>query len=95
MTCSSCKYLKEGDRKEGSACGTCYYCSKLKKHVNGSNSKCNEFDKAYARKTYICDKIYKEGLNYCDDSTPISLYILLLIIMSTIALISNFILGIN
>ena len=94
MTCSSCKYLKEGDRKAG-ACGACYYCSKIKKYVNGSNSKCNEFERAYARSTYTCDIIYEEGLTHSSDNTPISIYVLLLIIVSIIAFISNFILEIN
>lgn len=28
MSCSSCKYLKESDKKEGAVSGCCYYCSK-------------------------------------------------------------------
>ena len=30
MTCSSCKYLKENKKYEGSLCGTKYYCEKIK-----------------------------------------------------------------
>lgn len=89
MSCSSCKYLKENDKKQGQVCGSCYYCSRKNCYVNGSNNKCNEFEKSYTRSTYLCNEIYENGEKYYDDTTPISFYITLLIILSIIALISN------
>jgi len=42
MGCSRCKYLKEKDKKEGKQLGCLYYCSKMKKYVNG-NGCCSEY----------------------------------------------------
>ena len=89
MSCSSCKYLKENDKKEGQVYGCCYYCSKKKSFVNGSNNNCEEFANDYGRSTYECNKIFEDGEQYYDDTTPISFYILLLIILLILAFITN------
>lgn len=81
MSCSSCKYLKENDKKDGAVCGCCYYCSKKEKYVNGSNNVCDKYALAYCRDTYTCNKIFEDGDKYCDDSTDIGVYLILLIFL--------------
>ena len=88
MTCSSCKYLKEGDYQEGSISGKKHYCSKIKEYVNGSNDKCSAYEKSY-RSSYIDNQILEEGEKYYNDSTPIPVYILLVIIMLILVFITN------
>jgi len=89
MSCSDCKYLKENNKKEGGVCGSCYYCSKIKNYVNGSNNTCEKYERAYSRNSYTCDKIYHEGKEYYDDTTPISFYVVLLIFLTIVAIIVN------
>lgn len=62
---------------------------KKKCYVNGSNSKCEEFENAYGRGSYECNKIYEDGESYYDDTTPISAYLVLLIFLIIIAIIVN------
>ena len=89
MSCSSCKYLKGNDKKEGSVSGCCYYCTKINSYVNGSNNKCENYEKTYSRNNYECDKIYEEGKDFYDDSTPISFYVVLAVILAILAIIVN------
>ncbi len=89
MSCSSCKYLKEGDKKEGTVCGAQYYCEKIKAYIDASNNNCNDYEKSYARSNYTCSEMYDDGNNYYDDTTPNGVYVLLLIIMIILALIFN------
>ncbi len=81
MTCSSCKYLVETDKKEGALCGAKYYCTKTGCYVDGSSDKCNIFEKSYTRKNYTCNDIYNEGRMYSDDDKPVSFYIIVLILI--------------
>lgn len=81
MSCSSCKYLDENNKKNGCSSGCKYYCSKIETYVNGSNNSCNEFEKSYSRNSYICNKIYEEGEIYSDDTTSIEGYLFILIIL--------------
>lgn len=87
MTCSSCKYLKEKDKSEGSCSGCKYYCSKMNCYVNGSNSSCSNYEEAYYRDNYICNKIYEDGERYSDDNKPMSFYIFIAIILLIILFI--------
>lgn len=88
MGCSSCKYLKENDKKEGKQLGCKYYCTKMKKYVNG-NGCCNEYSEDYGRCTYKRDEIYRDGIKYSNDTTEISTYIFILIILIISGLIFN------
>ena len=88
MGCSSCKYLKENDKKEGKQLGCKYYCTKMKTYVNG-NGCCNEYSEDYGRCTYKRDEIYRDGIKYSNDTTEISTYIFILIILIISGLIFN------
>ena len=89
MSCSSCKYLKEDNKKDGLVCGCCYYCSKKEKYINGTNDVCDKYGLSYSRNTYTCNKIYEDGEKYCDDSTSIGFYLVLLIFLVIVAIIVN------
>ena len=89
MSCSSCKYLDTSKKNNGAISGCCYYCSKKKCYVNGSNSKCEEFETSYGRSSYECNNIYEQGEQYYDDTTPISAYLVLLVFLIIIAIIVN------
>ena len=89
MTCSGCKYLDNENKKEGQVCGCCYYCTKIKSYVNGSNNSCSEYEKSYGRNSYQCNTIYEEGEKYSNDTTPPSMYLFFLIIFIIIAIIAN------
>ena len=89
MSCSSCKYLNSDKKRNGAVSGCCYYCSKKKCYVNGSNTKCEEFESNYGRSSYECNKIFEEGECYYNDTTPTSLYIVLLVFMTIMAIIVN------
>ncbi len=89
MSCSSCKYLNVDKKSNGAVSGCCYYCSKKKCYVNGSNNSCCEFENNYGRRSYECNKIYEEGEHYCNDTTPMELYIIMVIFMIVIAIIVN------
>ena len=90
MTCSSCKYLKENKKYEGSLCGVKYYCEKIKEYVDGSNYCCNNYAKTYSRSNYDCDKICEEGRNFSDDDRPISYHIIILILIVLLGLLITF-----
>lgn len=87
MTCSSCKYLKEDKKYEGSVSGCKYYCEKYKTYFDGSNNSCEEYDKHYGRSSYTCDKIYEDGKDFYDDDRPISFYIVILVLILVLGFI--------
>ena len=74
MSCSSCAYLDESKKKK------CF--------VNGCNNSCNNYKSSF-RSNYECSRIYKEGKGYCDDTTPISFYLVILIGLLILGLILN------
>lgn len=90
MGCYSCKYLKYEDKKDGAVNGSVYYCTKIKRYVNGASEGCESYYKDYARKTYEKNEIYNNGRNYYNDSTPTSTYLVILIILLIISFIVNF-----
>lgn len=77
MTCSSCKYLKVNNKYEGALCGAKYYCTKVKKYVDGSEC-CSVYEKTYSRSNYECGIIYEEGKSFSDDNKSASYYIFVL-----------------
>lgn len=89
MGCYNCKYLKMEDRKDGKTNGSVYYCTKLKKYVNGADDGCDDYYKDYGRKTYESNEIYENGRHYNDDDTSIGTYLFLAIVLGIIALIVN------
>lgn len=91
MTCSSCNFLNELDEKKGKVSGACYYCKNKNCYINGSDDKCERFEKSYRRNSYECDNIYKEGLKYYNDDTPLEIYIIFLIFLIITGIIINFI----
>lgn len=88
MSCSSCKYLNECKKSEGAVSGCSYYCSKINSYINGTNS-CENYEKTYSRSNYECDKIYNDGKNYYNDTTPITFYLVLVAILLILAIIVN------
>lgn len=89
MTCSSCKYLNEKNKKKGHISGCKYYCSKIKNYTLGNNSACPKYEKSYCRKNIECDLIYEDGEDFYDDSKSMSFYIFILICLIILALIVN------
>jgi hypothetical protein len=89
MGCYNCKYLKISDKKDGALNGSVYYCTKMKKYVSGTSNGCDSFYKDYSRKTYESDEIYRNGIHYSDDTTPIGTYLVLVIILGIMAIIVN------
>lgn len=89
MGCYNCKYLKIDDRKDGKLNGSLYYCTKIKKYVNGSDEGCDSYYKDYLRKVYEGDEVYNNGVKYSDDNTSTGIYLFLAILLSIIALIVN------
>ena len=88
MSCSSCKYLNENKKSKGAVSGCCYYCSKCKDYVNGSNSSCDNYETS-GRSSYICGKIYEEGEGYYNDLTSNFVYLVVLLVMVILAIIVN------
>lgn len=89
MGCYNCKYLKYEDKKDGYVNGSVYYCTKIKKYVNGADDGCESYHKDIMRKTYESNEIFNNGKNYYNDSTPNSTYLFILIIFIIISLIVN------
>ncbi len=88
MSCSSCAYFDVSKKKNGEVSGCIYYCIKNKCFVNGCNGCCNNYKCSY-RPNYECNKIYNEGKSYCDDTTPVSFYLVILIVLVILGLIFN------
>ncbi len=90
MGCYNCKYLNKDDKKEGKINGCMYYCTKMKKYVNGASNNCSEYSKDYSRQSYENNEIYNNGRHYFDGSdTPLSVQIVLIIILIIIAIITK------
>lgn len=89
MSCSSCKNLNEKKKKNGSASGAMYYCEKTKKFVYGCDNACNHYEINKSRNDTICEEIYKNGKLFSDDQTPVSVYVIILIILVILAVIFN------
>lgn len=87
MSCSSCKYLKENNKYDGAITGCIYYCSKMNNYVNGANNSCDKYELAYSRKYYLCNKIYKDGETFYDDTTPNSFYLFVLAFLIILGII--------
>jgi hypothetical protein len=83
--CNSCKNLKEKDRKEGNL-GAVYFCSKKKTYVSGA-SVCDDYSEDIMRKTFKRDEIYRDGIKFSNDKTPIGAYVFVLIILVVLGLI--------
>ena len=86
MSCSSCNYLKESDRKDGALCGSLYYCEKKKCYINGSGC-CSNYQKSYTRSNSSCSEIYNAGNGFSDDDRPIAFHLVSLILIIIIGLI--------
>ena len=87
MYCCSCKNLDPKKKSPGKANGNLYFCKKAKTFVYASSSKCKNFEKASGRKSYEIDEIYKESKLYDNDTTPLGLYVILLIVLVIVGLI--------
>ena len=84
MNCYNCCHLKFDNKKGGKINGALYYCPKIKKYVYGNNEACEKYQYDNLRKTYIKDKIYLDGKNYCDDNTSLFSYVIILILILVI-----------
>lgn len=92
MTCSSCKNLNEKKKIEGKVSGCKYVCSKLKAPVYGSDTACSKYTKATSRSNDTCNKIYREGLNFDDDTHSASFYLIIgaiLLVLTIIVFLCN------
>ena len=90
MGCYNCEYLNKEDKKEGKINGCMYYCTKMKKYINGACDGCEAWSKDYKRANYENNEIYNNGRHFSDGSdTPLSLQIMLIIILIIIAIITK------
>lgn len=62
---ADCTYLKPNDKKAPGYCK----CTKIKKHVLANTEACDKFDRAYARRSYDCEKLYDEAKETSNKST--------------------------
>lgn len=85
--CCSCGNLDPKKNKAGKVNGNLYFCKKKKSFVNPTSTDCGKFEKAYKRKNYEIDEIYREGKIYDNDDTPMGLYVLILIVLIILAII--------
>ena len=90
MGCYNCAYLNVNNKKEGNTNGCLYYCTKIKKYVNGAYDSCEAYSDDYSRKTYENNEIYNNGKHYYNGSdTPLSIKVFLIIVLIIIAIICN------
>lgn len=85
--CCSCDNLDQKKNKAGKANGNLYYCKKQKTFINAKSEGCDKFERAYKRKAWEIDELYKEGKLYDNDNTPIGIYIVILIALIIVGLI--------
>lgn len=87
LFCCSCSNLDTKKKSAGKVNGNLYYCKKMKTYVNASKTGCEKFEKASGRKSWETDELYKDGKLYDNDTTPISLYLFLMVILIILGLI--------
>ena len=78
---------KDDNEDECECC--CDKLEKVKEYVNGAKNNCENYSYDYSRKTYEKDEIYKNGIDYSSDDTPIGTYIFILIVLIILGLIFN------
>ena len=61
-----------------------YFCKKQKQYINPSNTECEKFEKAFKRQNWESNEIYEAGKKYYNDSTPVGIYVFILIFMKGI-----------
>ena len=88
MECYNCEHLNKDDKKEGKINGCMYYCTKMKKYVNGSCDYCEAWSKDYKRFDYENNEIYNNGRHYYDGN-DISIKIIFVIILIIIAIFTK------
>ena len=59
----------------------------MKKYIRASNEICKNFSKSYTRDNDEYNKMYKEGLNYDNDSLSGSFYLIVGVILLVITLL--------
>lgn len=84
-SCSSCKNLKEKDKKEGNV-GAIYFCSKLKTYIQGNKS-CENYSEDIMRNTSKRDEIYRDGEKYSNTKGEVSTYIFIAVFLVILGLI--------
>ena len=77
--CCSCKNLDEKKKVNGHISGTKYYCKKVESYVSGDTDACKKYESCF-RSNNDVERIYTEGKKWSDDTTPIGVYFLMLII---------------
>ena len=87
MVCAGCKNLDGKKKSDGKNGGSVYYCKKIKKYIRASDEICKNFSKAYTRDNGEYNKMYKEGLNYDNDSLSGSFYLIVGVILLVITLL--------
>ena len=87
MVCAGCKNLDGKKKSDGKNDGSVYYCKKMKKYIRASNEICKNFSKSYTRDNDEYNKMYKEGLNYDNDSLSGSFYLIVGVILLVITLL--------
>lgn len=90
MACYNCEYLVAENKKEGNINGCLYYCTKMKKYVNGTDSGCDLHSKDISRSTSLNNEIYNNGRHYYNGNDfPLSIKVIFIFILVILAIIAN------
>ncbi len=85
-TCSSCKNLDTKKKVDGACSGAKYNCKKLKTYIAGDMDACEKYESCY-RSNDDCNKIYREGREWDNDTHSASFYFILAFILFIITFI--------
>ena len=76
--CSDCEYINTSDKKKEGI----YKCRVRKCYICSCDNSCDKFRETYAKTGYEKQKLYDLGKNVDEDTTPLTLYVIVLIVLS-------------
>lgn len=91
--CCSCDFLDVKKEKKGKVSGSKFLCKKKTKekkkdtYVNPTDVACEKHDKTWNRNVFQNQDIYNKGKHYDDNDTPISSYVIVLVLLIIFGLI--------
>lgn len=85
--CSDCDNLVKDKKKKGKSSGALYYCKKMEKFIDPTNSPCSGFAKCYLRNSFDNQEIYNDGKAYSNDTSSPGKYLFILIAVVVIGII--------
>lgn len=91
--CADCDFLDTKKEKKGKVSGSMFLCKKQTKakkkdvYVNPRDNRCDNFEVTWKRNTFDRQRIYDKGKYWNDNDTPISTYLIILILLIVAGLI--------